>query len=398
MPTHPTGLFDIDNTVLNMNPNHNSPVFNHALIDAFRELGIRDVFAFTNMDLKTLDSEHYHLLKSKPERLIPLTRAEILEQITARGFNIHGVVTPIDIAYIGENGKPGLSSFYDELYKPQAARFVSGEINSENCYEDTAFDASLKKLTLTKKELHTGLEQFYESKGIKAEKQKNIEQALNIKGMLFEFFQTHKPAWVGKTIYADDEASCLESVKLIASKTDPQCVMTLFINREDHPFDKENYHKMKEAYKAQIIENLSAEEKAYLKEAKRQWDIEDYTKQYSAFINELKEVVPEQWQKYITTSPDEMHSLAANQQDSKTMAMFNLTKQLSLYNKAITGGQLSFEDAKSELKLTIETVIEKAGKKSLGNRLGFFTSKTADRLQEFIDKHYSKPAVNEATI
>ncbi|KTC87064.1 hypothetical protein [Legionella brunensis] len=58
----PVGLVDIDFTELNMLPNDKHFTLKRALLNAYRELGIRDIYGFTNMDFKTMDSEHQHLL------------------------------------------------------------------------------------------------------------------------------------------------------------------------------------------------------------------------------------------------------------------------------------------------------------------------------------------------
>lgn len=44
------------------------------------------------------------------------------------------------MGYVGKNNAPKIGAVYDELYQPQATRFVSQQITSHNCYHELSLN------------------------------------------------------------------------------------------------------------------------------------------------------------------------------------------------------------------------------------------------------------------
>jgi hypothetical protein len=86
----------------------------HTLLDT----GITDVYLFTNMDMEDIRIFGYDSA--------PMSRHELIQQMEAMGFKVHGVVTPADNGYFEDDGQPKpIGAAYRELIQPLMQSYVA---------------------------------------------------------------------------------------------------------------------------------------------------------------------------------------------------------------------------------------------------------------------------------
>jgi hypothetical protein len=244
----PVALFDIDATVLNLHPDSNHQVLNEALLDAYLELGITDLYMFTNMDMKTLETEY------TPGLELAMRRPDIIAALQAKGFRVHGVITPADVGYNKE-----LGAAYTDLYLPQYERFKRGKLNEKTSLEDEEMLAAHASFKRGKNEairqlsaLADTLSPTEQSPGTPY----HADKSFNIKGILYKYTREKLPDWVGQVFYADDELSCTNTVKFVHDKLRTDKLVITEVPDYKTAFAKDNYEAMKDQYKINILKQL----------------------------------------------------------------------------------------------------------------------------------------------
>lgn len=381
----PVGLLDVDNTIFDIKTGK----VNRALLDAYKELGIRDIYCFTNMDFATLASEHQHLDRqaSTGSKAMEFTRAEIVSLLEKEGFRVHGVVTPIDIGYDKTVG-----SAYQELYVPEAKRFISGEITFSSSSDDPEFSKKAKTIFTIKEKNREKQPDFCRDLSIKLDSSGDINKAFNIKGMLFDFFNKKKPSWAGKAIFADDELSCLSSAEQVAIARGISGGLTTIHVDGKKSFEESSYISLKNTYKDKIMASLTDEEKTTLAQSRGEWLKDQQAENdFQQFVAKLKGSIPQKWQATVsTTSLQAKQPKTDGQLDPKSKALQELACAIERLGIEVRNGKISYEEAKGILKPTIQNVIEKSKEKGLMSSIGIQFSQTAANLKSFVDSHYSQ--------
>jgi len=285
-PESVVGLLDVDMTILNMNykPGGESYLLNEALLDAYKELGIKDLYLFTNMKLDTLVTEFTQDTMRGVDVKLPMKRAEIVNELEKRGFIVHEVITPADLGY-----KHGLGAAYREIYLPQYEKFKNNKWkNPLDANEDPEFKEMMKNMhayaqapdDMNQLETAVQYQELYKNrKTNELEDVGNVD--FNIKAPLYQYFCDTKPKIVEAVVFADDDRGCINSVRAVAEKKYPKMPSAqLFVDngniiekskmmlkskeidmvktKKDTKkiFDQAKYEEMKDHYKKNIMVQL----------------------------------------------------------------------------------------------------------------------------------------------
>ncbi len=204
----PFALLDVDGTILQMGKLLSAggdirEILNLPLFQALKQQGIMDLYLFTNMDIKTLDSEY------GVEGALLVKRHELVSYLQSEGFNVHGVVTPYD-----KNYDKGLGAYYKDVIDKHRQRIDDGMIVG-TLLDDSEVKKDLKSQRILNEAKHEDLIKLDETL-----KEKNIIQksdSLDVKAMMYSYVLQEKEAWHGDAYFADDQQNCISAIKAIDS-------------------------------------------------------------------------------------------------------------------------------------------------------------------------------------
>lgn len=115
----PVALLDIDKTLL-----FNANDLNENLLNALSRNGIKDIYLFSDMRFRVLETEE---------------RIELIKKLEAKGFTVHGIITPCDLVW-NQMTRENAHRFDQLLVKAREA----GE--KEYLYTDNGFDDFINQL------------------------------------------------------------------------------------------------------------------------------------------------------------------------------------------------------------------------------------------------------------
>ncbi|WP_133139939.1 hypothetical protein [Legionella genomosp. 1] len=246
----PVALLDIDKTLL-----FNANDLNENLLNALNRNGIKDIYLFSDMRFRVLETEE---------------RIELIKKLEAKGFTVHGIITPCDLVW-NQMTKENAHRFDQLLVKARE----TGE--KEYLYTDNEFDDFISKLRednpfldnllkyqpdknipgaafqaarkdfeeLTAKDgsvpMPNGLlERSTFAKGF-ADRLANRMNYKHTKALMLDLFLKYKPDWVSDIFIADDLTAVIESIKEYREQQSPDlAIATLLVtnklnNRDLYP-------------------------------------------------------------------------------------------------------------------------------------------------------------------
>ncbi|QEY49923.1 hypothetical protein [Legionella longbeachae] len=229
-------LLDVDHTLLfddrlNMN-----------LLDSLKERDIKDLYLFTDMTLKQSDMKD---------------RKELIEKLEALGFNVLGVITPLDLvwdkvpaeeaeefrAFVCKKGPKKLCGNDFNIF------LNTEEVTSSYSFASTALNRPMKEVAfgIAYKE---GMQSYLAGKNENEPIPNHIfersyvakilgdhiaQQAgyAHTKGLLLDAFMQNKPEWVSNIIIADDNQNVITSIAQYREKNQPTTpISAIHVNNE----------------------------------------------------------------------------------------------------------------------------------------------------------------------
>ncbi|WED42445.1 hypothetical protein [Legionella cardiaca] len=224
--TNPVALLDVDHTLLF------DTTLNETLLNSLKKKGIKDVYLFTDMKYGRGNVED---------------RMKLVQQLEARGFTVHGVITPVDLVWQqfteedsikmdewttdGYRGKLYGPTFEAELKKQEtesALPFLKKVIeyipekNKPGASYADAVKAYQSMPTTAKEDEPLPGHMLARSSYAKVFADRLAQDYDNTKGLLLDFFIRHKPDWVSSIVVMDDREKVISAVKQYVerSKTD----------------------------------------------------------------------------------------------------------------------------------------------------------------------------------
>lgn len=247
-------LLDVDHTLLF------DDRLNTKLLDSLKEKGVNDLFLFTDMMLKKSGIED---------------REKLIANLKARGFKVHGVITPLDLVWDkipAEKAAP----FRDYVFKHGPQRLFgndfdsflnSDELRHEYSFAPDSLNRSMSDVScgIAYKE---GIDAYAQLKDGHASIPNSIAERSEVakilgdhiahqagyehtKGLLLDAFLQNKPEWVSNIIIADDNQHVITSIAQYKEKHQPKLPISAI------HVTNENLEKT--AYQNKIHEHLRAD-------------------------------------------------------------------------------------------------------------------------------------------
>jgi hypothetical protein len=230
-------LLDVDHTLLfddrlNMN-----------LLDSLKERGIKDLYLFTDMTLKKSGMKD---------------RKELIEKLQDLGFNVHGVITPLDLVWdkVPAEKAAEFQSFVfqsgpKKLYGDDFNIFLnSNDVKDKYLFASTALNRAMKEVTFGiayKEGIESYLKVENEDKPIPnhISERSDVAKILgdqiaqqagyaHTKGLLLDAFMQNKPEWVSNIIIADDNKNVITSIAQYHEKNQPTIPISAIHVQNEH--------------------------------------------------------------------------------------------------------------------------------------------------------------------
>lgn len=276
----PVALLDVDDTILF------DQELNTELLDSLKKNGVKDVYLFTDMTIKSSAIEE---------------RLKLKERLEKEGFTVHGLITPLDLAWRKENDlesrkKTGeqATNFRDTLYRQYPDKKFSGDdfeliMGDPHIAETFPSYGEILTRPLDQVQLGSAFSEAVEvyNSDIKAGQEPesgfHLSNNLNTrgdvakmlgdhqgwragyshtKGLMLEAFLAHKPEWVSSIIVADDNQQVIESVaRMKESKKPGIAITTIHVdkhNRKAQEYD-DTIKTHLQADPSKILEKIDAE-------------------------------------------------------------------------------------------------------------------------------------------
>jgi hypothetical protein len=232
-------LLDVDHTLLFDDPNQPNP----HIIKALKAAGITDVYLFTDMTFRKTDVED---------------RANLKKMLEDNGLTVHGVIASPDIAWHIPDAE--LLSFEEAMNKNDIILNRNRPKNldklpaiiAQHPHINALVRGDLTRLPSPGNAFASVNNQYVEGTFDRSNKCKLILDVLSAelahpKGLLFQNYVAHKPAWVQSFVVFDDNKHSLESVQQVAAKSNNSKHSTLVTtirveNKDQANFDEQLAH------------------------------------------------------------------------------------------------------------------------------------------------------------
>lgn len=232
-------LLDVDHTLLF------DVELNVELLDTLKEQGVNDIYLFTDMTMNDSGIQD---------------RQNLISDLEKRGFDVHGVITPVDLAWDLVPEKKAFD-FYNKKLREYSGKKCVGDdfdnfLRSKSVTQD--YDFVIPALDRAMEDVECGIA-FKEAQkalggNINADRSRVAKLLADhkaerngyshTKGMLLGAFIKNKPGWVSNIIIADDNDHVIQSINQYKEKNRPTIPICAITVKKDNSMKQADYNKI----------------------------------------------------------------------------------------------------------------------------------------------------------